>query len=594
MPGVKRGGRAFALLLLMSAGCSRGTTEPVVEPPATCTPQNTVQLNVGGALRLAGPEARTLCIAGQQGAEFVLVPAFATSDSGRTLRARFEAEATEPVTSGAPTSSPLGRSPTPESLHLGGAPLALEEGAHSSSFHDDLRRREARELSPRIVGGGSAGVGDRGIGGGVALIDGNPSGDVIVPAVGALLTLNAQPKEACSNALPRTGMVRAVSDWAIVVSDTASPALGFSTADFQAIATTVDTLLIPLVHRYFGTFTDLDNNGRVILFFTPEVNRLTEPGSDRSVGGFFFARDLFPRTSVPNRFEGCATSNVGEVLYLLVPDPQGTINGNRRTLDSVRRATPATIVHELQHLINAARRIHILQRSASSAFETVWLNEGLSHTAEELAFFQSAGLSRQSNLGLAEVQAGGSRALNAINQFHVPNLLRFRLYLEAPDSNSPTLPEDRLQTRGATQVFLRYAIDRAGGSDESFLRGLVDAPTIGWSNLSSRVGGSAVLERWIGDWAVAVFADDRVSPNHPDHRLASWSYPSLFAGLGIPSYPLLVRTLSARDPPLELTLVGGGSSHLRFSVPSGTARIVISSGTQPLPPEFRATLLRTR
>lgn len=546
---------------------------------------------------------------GSGGAEFVLVPIFATADSGRTLRVRFEAEGTRPSVTPPRPAPPFAQAPvdgtrsgarlgtglgSPLGSTLGAASLALQDEADSRSMHNRIRETEIRELSRRILGGArpQEGIPQSRTPAPTAL--GQGTSPQPPPPVGSLLTLNAQPREACANALPRTGRVQAVSDWAIVVSDTTSPSPGFSPADFAQIAAIVDTLLIPLVHRNFGTFTDLDANGRVILFFTPEVNRLTEAGSERTVGGFFFARDLFPRAPVPNRFEACPTSNVGEILYLLVPDPAGTINGNRRAVDALRRSTPATIVHELQHLVNAARRIHILQRSASTAFEAIWLNEGLSHVAEELVFFERSGLSKRANLGLPELQAGGQRALDAVNQYHVPNLLRLRLFLGAPLSNAPTFAEDRLETRGAAQGFLRYVLDRSQGGDEVVLRSLVDGHTIGWVNLATRVGGTGALEAWLADFAVALYADDRVEGIHADHRLASWSHPTLFAGLGSPAFPISTQSLSADAPPLDLTFVAGGSAYLRFSLPAGTVgRIVVTTGGSPLPPTFRATLLRT-
>jgi hypothetical protein len=570
------------------AACSRSPSEPAVEPPVACTPANTVSLPVGGAIRLSGAEARTVCVGGGTGAEFLLVPVFAAADSGRTLRLEVAPEGTRASVAPPRPTAPF-EAPGADAGHGGHAHPALLEplyGDPTDAFHAALREREARELRGRVLGGGPS------PGGGQSSIP--RTSPAPVPTPGSLLTLNAQPKEACSNALPRTGRVEVVSEWAIVVVDTLSPAQGFSRADLESIAAVTDTLLIPLVHRAFGTFTDLDGNGRVILFFTPEVNRLTESGSERSVGGFFFARDLFPRTTVPNRFEGCATSNVGEVLYLLVPDPAGTINGNRRTVDTVRRSTPATIVHELQHLVNAARRLHILGRTGAAAFETVWLNEGLSHLAEELAFFQASGLAPRSNLALSDLQATGSRAINAVNQYHVSNLLRLRLYLEAPQANAPTLPIDRLETRGATQTFLRYLLDRGTAPDDVVLRALVDAPSIGWASLVARVGTPRTLESWLSDWAVALYADERVTGLHPDHQLRSWSHPSLFAGLGITAYPLATRGLVSGGAPLDLALVAGGSAYLRFGVDAGgTGRIVFSSGQAPLPPELRVTLLRT-
>ena len=69
--------------------------------------------------------------------------------------------------------------------------------------------------------------------------------------------------------------------------------------------------------------TDIDNNGKIVIFFTKEVNKLT-PRGGRGVqmGGFFFERDLFPTADARSWLRGCAASNFAEMYYSLVPDPQ--------------------------------------------------------------------------------------------------------------------------------------------------------------------------------------------------------------------------------------------------------------------------------
>jgi len=71
------------------------------------------------------------------------------------------------------------------------------------------------------------------------------------------------------------GRVVAKSARAIVVADTGNPAGGFTDADYRGIAATFDTLVYPVDVRHFGEPTDLDNNGRSIIFYTRAVNELT-------------------------------------------------------------------------------------------------------------------------------------------------------------------------------------------------------------------------------------------------------------------------------------------------------------------------------
>ena len=48
-------------------------------------------------------------------------------------------------------------------------------------------------------------------------------------------------------------------------------------------------------------------------------------------------------------------------------------------------------------------------------FEETWLNEGLSHIAEELLFYRESKLAPRSNLNLSALQAG-AQTVNAFNE----------------------------------------------------------------------------------------------------------------------------------------------------------------------------------
>ena len=102
----------------------------------------------------------------------------------------------------------------------------------------------------------------------------------------------------------------------------------------------------------------------------------------------------------------CVTaSNEGEMFYMPVPDPNKTINANYADKAILASGNLAVLVHEFQHLINAGRRIYV---NNASSFEEVWLNEGLSHIAEELLYYRISGNSPRSNidLGAASIQPG--------------------------------------------------------------------------------------------------------------------------------------------------------------------------------------------
>ena len=88
--------------------------------------------------------------------------------------------------------------------------------------------------------------------------------------------------------------------------------------------------------------------------------------------GFFFGLDLYP-------VQDPVHSNDGEVFYGVVPR-QDMPNCAAYTKTVVTRSLPGVFIHEFQHMISFNQ--HVLVRGGD--VEETWLNEGLSHYAEEL------------------------------------------------------------------------------------------------------------------------------------------------------------------------------------------------------------------
>src|SRR5262249_24440562 len=143
--------------------------------------------------------------------------------------------------------------------------------------------------------------------------------------------------------------------------------------------------------------------GHITILYTPEVNKLTSEGAWSFVAGFFWGGDLLPR-SLPAKNWSCATSNEQEVFFLLAPDPEGAINGNKRSAPAVRRGTRGPIAHELQHMISQGVRTG----NNTSAVEATWLNESLSHFAEEAVGRAVLKVGDAQRLGYADVTADGA------------------------------------------------------------------------------------------------------------------------------------------------------------------------------------------
>jgi hypothetical protein len=344
----------------------------------------------------------------------------------------------------------------------------------------------------------------------------------------------------------------------------------------------------------FGEPSDIDNNKRVTVFFTRAVNELTPRSVNYVVGGFFWERDLFPRQA-PRAADRCAASNEAELFYMLVPDPQGTINGNRRSKDYVEESTVGTLAHEFQHLISAARRLYVTD---ADDFETVWLNEGLSHVAEELVFFRAAKLQARGRLDYGRL-SGSDAAFAAFNEFGTDNLRRLIAYLGETETRSPFADDDDLETRGATWQFLRYAADRVGGDEQALWRRLINGRQAGMPNLRAALGGAS-LDDWFRDWSVANFADTQ-SPALAglDARFTfpTWGFRSVISRYrdqaGRP-YALRTRTLADRQPE-TVTLNAGSAGYLRFAVPANQpATLRVKVAQAPRSGAVRLSVVRVR
>lgn len=405
------------------------------------------------------------------------------------------------------------------------------------------------------------------------------------PAVGDIWGLNVA--SGCSGARDdRQGRVVSIGQRVIIVADTLNPAGGFTTAQYDSIALEFDSLVYAVDSANFGAPTDLDTNGRVVAFYTRAVNELSPPASSAVVSGYVTSRDLF--SAAPT---SCPRSNEGEIFYMLVPDPTGAVNSNVRTVSFVRGGTVGTLAHEFQHLINSSRRIYIEQ---TTTLEEVWLNEGLSHIAEELIFYRtSVGLAPGGNIALSDLTTGpnASRRVAAFNTYANQNYGRLRSWLQRPDTAGAFKNTDRLAVRGATWAFLRYAADRKAGVQASTWYDLVNSSSSGKANLTEVFG--ATPDEWLRDFTAAMYSDDAVAGTSATYTQPSWNFRSVYGGLG--GFPLGVRLLSNG---VGLTLsysAGGGGAYARFGIPAGGfAGVTALSGGVPPASPYTLIVIRTK
>lgn len=553
------------LALLLSGCLADDVTTPEFEPRVLSLLGG---LEVGDVMQFEGAEAEQVFLAGGgAGATYMIVPFFAAPNGTQRLNVEIGGG-----------SAADAASPTP---HVGNA--AFEQRLGLDRFHLSLREWESRELGPRFA---AAARSDQ------ARMDVSTLRSLSaaeVPQVGDLIDFRTLDPNAsvdfCQEFLERTGRVVAVTEHTILIDDLANPPGQLGDEALSRIANEFDELSYPTNVEYFGEPTDLDANGRVIVVFTSVVNNLR-------AGGFFFAGDLFPRSrdsalDGPGEFV-CPASNEAEIFYILTPDPFGHTNFTVSARFVAQIAT-SVLGHEMQHLINASRRLYV---NNAVDFEEVWLNEGLSHIAEELIFYAATPFQPGQNISLADVQ-GSQATIQALNEFQAQNLGRYASYLRNPQAES-LLGIDNLPTRGASWAFLRYAVDHEPADERSIFFALVNSRLSGIDNLDGVLTRGDAIDL-MQDWTLSAFTDDLQLPGLPERfQQPSWDFRSLLPAFSQnDAFPLDVLPLSAGE--VTVRLRGGGAAFIRAETQGGAQQqISISSGGASPPPELRLSVVRTQ
>lgn len=355
------------------------------------------------------------------------------------------------------------------------------------------------------------------------------------------------------------GVVRHVSDRAVIVEDLQA-GQAFTLAEYQQIGSVFDEVIYDTDVAYFGEPADIDSNGgRVVLLYTAGVNRLSDDYSESFIAGFTCPLDL-----------GSSNGNRAEMFYLMVPDPDGDFTGGEGdgiSKDQVRRITDNTVAHEFQHLINAQR--------GNGGAQDVWLNEGLSHLAEEVVGHAVNGFEPGTALGSEDFLESQSR-VDVFNKYYLNNWFNLSQYLGAPSdtaallNSSDPLDFNTFRMRGAAWSFVRYLLDRF--EDGSAAEAARTRALIASSNADSRDAITDVFgvpfDRLAIQWSTMLVAADRDDVAVPaDLSLPSYRIRDVFdsrVGLAVnpPSggYPLrpVRQNLSRADTIVAQLFPGTG------------------------------------
>ncbi|MGH4000477.1 MAG: hypothetical protein ACRDTJ_23790, partial [Pseudonocardiaceae bacterium] len=265
-------------------------------------------------------------------------------------------------------------------------------------------------------------------------------------------------------------------------------------------------------------------------------------------------------------------SNNGEIFYGLVPDP---VNPECSiSTDFARDFLPPVFIHEFQHMINFNE--HVLERGSTA--EDTWLNEGLSHFAEELGGRLVPDAECQPAFGSCEEQfIGEGNFVNAYEYLNDPELS----FLVEPEGSPGNLPE-----RGANWLFVRWLADHFAttqpqGTD--LTRALVQTNRLGSANVTATVGRP--FADLVTDWQLANYLDDLpgFSAANARTQYTSWNFRDIFQtnfdgnvpGFEKP-YPLTPDTVLAGDG-LDYEragmLRGGSGLHVLVVQPPGAGPV---------------------
>lgn len=235
----------------------------------------------------------------------------------------------------------------------------------------------------------------------------------------------------------------------------------------------------------FGDESDVNGDGKFAVLFTQTVNELGASGGGL-VTGFFYATDLFDAADYSN-------SNEMEVFYTIVPDSQGEFGTAVSNSFAMNNIYPTVLPHEFQHMISFNQHYFLNGGSTESA----WLNEGLSHLAEDIASLDDDGYMTETS---------------------VENPSRVAQYL-TDIQNTCFSCGSSLKQRGGSYLFLRYVYEQAQrGNIEGLDSGadliaiLLNTSLTGTNNLVNAVygdsGSSDDLAGIYGRFALAVELSD--------------------------------------------------------------------------------------
>lgn len=467
-------GRGFLVAVLALTGCSDSGTGPTPIGPGSGT-ATSVTLDVFGVATVTGSAGVTFTNAGR----YAVIPQFAATQDFATGTNRATVP-DYPFTIGgvasltarvdAPVERPAANVSVADAFHMRMRQVEASEAPRAAAFMQQLKSRPPVSLSVQAQ---------------QQQVQNSRDFKVLSSLTASTYTT------------VRARLLYSGTNILLYVDSLAPTNGGFTDAEYESFGRQFDLDLFPIDVNAFGATSDIDGNGKTFVLFTPVVNRLSlSSGACGSyVAGFFNGADL----------SGNTNANRSEIFYSSVPgEPAGGPACPPLSLTTVRNGAPATFIHELQHMISFNQ--HVLVRSAGT--EDIWLNEGLSHMAEELGgkLYES----RYPCPSLPPCPPQGRASTSQIfpdsaQGFLPPNFANAYDFFTSRLEFSLTSPTSfgTIEERGVAWLFLRWLIDQKG---EAKLGQLVQTRNIGTGNIEAVAGET--FRALFGDFLAATLLDD--------------------------------------------------------------------------------------
>ena len=556
--------RVTALVLALGA-CKASDTIAVKLPTTSsiklnpCSTTGTLSLAAAQTVRVdCSNGGTTLTLAGN-GASYLVVPQFAT-DQGANSHVNYILYEGSGVAAGAANRLPSTRfSP--------GFGAGFGVGAILPGMRPLRAQREAERVLRSRMRARSAGL--------RALFSQQPGGArraavLPPPAAGSIKAFHVASSFTVNQWKTVGAKLAYVGNNLLLYIDTLAPANGFTAAQLTSYGQLFDQTLYPLDTTAFGSPSDIDNNGRVIMLMSPVVNADTPVATCASQGyvaGFFDTAD-FDGPLDPN-------SNQAEIFYSIVPDPTGVFSCSHSVAD-LGGSVPATFMHELQHLINYSQHVVV----SGGAPGDSWMDEGLSIIAEELG-----SLYYEAKCPPPSCRANAAQFFPDSAQGFVEGFLYDSYqYALLPDTASLTLNTDDLNGfswRGGDWLLMRWLGDQFGST---IFRKLERGPSNGVTNIQQATGQS--FPSLFANFGLALYTDSLPglarSTALPVNRFATRNVKALWARLYATSGPAIdvpipnpVQLSAITSDSSSSVMTPGTMTYFRLDTPATSATVTI-------------------